>query len=464
MERDVTRQHFFSGSQWETLYLDFERTSLVRVKRENDRLARCFFWTTLKYNSNTEKTVIKLPNNFFRQILDLLDTRFVGIKRVSGRVLVVTDEDVTVDDAVSLPTQKFRALSQTIIAWLAKQLDLCRGGSKVFAAYRRGVLSSYVYNVSLGVNWSIKHYVLQIVVPLMLQEVASLSHENDLNKTLQKFLSSLTSSQLRMRRRVLGIFDYFVSSMWIMMAINDTQGEIYKELLETLTHFLQQNNQLSEPTPNARFEECTRVTPVSQLQTTNQLLSTCPAIREHSNWSYFDWKTGHKFNGSSTLGWVIIRGDMFALWMNGLSHLPYPHYFLKNFYDDSCSATREGLVVEINKIGRNWGYVVIRIDGLTLCKTSTLTLESIFKNMPRTPMCDNNTHPRYSALWRSISPFVEHFSLETRCISTIKSLIYDPSRTLRELLCIQQELTFDLPGHLLSRIFGQNECRSPPAI
>lgn len=453
MERDVTRQHFFSGSKWETLYLDFERTSLVRVKRGNDRLAGYFFWTTLKYNNSTEKTVIKLPINFFRQILDLLDARFVGIKRVSGRVLIVTDEDVTVDDAVPLPTQKFRAMSQTIISWLDKQLDLCRGGLKVFAAYRRGILSSYVYNVSLGVNWSIKHYVLQIVVPLMLQEVASLSYEDDLNKTLQKFLSNLTSSHLRMRRRVLGIFDYFVSSVWIMMAINNTQGEIYKALLETLTHFLQ-NGRLSEPTPNVRFE-CTRDTPTSQLQKTNQLLSNCPVIREHSTWAYFDWKTGHKFNGSSTLGWVIIRGDMFALWTNGLSHLPYPRYFLKNFYDNSCSATREGLTVEINMIYCKWAFVVIRIHGLVLCKTSTLTLGSVFKNIPCPPKSDSNVHLCYCALCRSISPFVGHFSLETRCISTIKSLIYTPSRSLRELRCIQQELTFDLPGHLLSRIFDQ---------
>jgi len=453
MERDVTRQHFFSGPKWETLYLDFERTSLVRVKRENDKLVGCFFWTTLKYNNNTEKTVIKLPTNFFRQILDLLDTGFVGIKRVSGRVVIVTDEDVTVDDAVSLPTQKFRAMSQTIIAWLDKQLDLCCGGLKVFTAYRRGILSSYVYNVSLGVNWSIKHYVLQIVVPLMLQEVASLPYEDDLDKTLQKFLSNLTSSHLRMRRGVLGIFDYFVSSMWIMTAINNTQGEIYKALLETLTHFLQRNAQLSEePTP--KVKECTWVTPTSQLQKTNQLLFKCPTIREHSNWFYFDWETGHKFNGSSTLGWAIIRGDMFALWMNGSSHLPYPHYFLKNFYD-SCSATREGLVVEINKIGCKWGFVVIKMYGLVLCKSSTLTLETIFKNIPSPPnnMCGNNADLCYCALCRSMSPFVGHFSLENSCISTIKSLIYNPSRSLRELLCIQQELTFDLPGHLLSRIF-----------
>lgn len=454
------RQEFFSGSKWETLYLDFERTSLVRVKRVNDRLADCFFWITLKYiYYNYEKTKIKLPINFLHQTLDLLDAGFVGIKRISGRVVIVSDEDVTVDDAASLPTQKFRAMSQTINAWLDKQIDLCRASLKVFAAYRRGILSSYVYNVSLGVNWSIKHYVLQIVVPLMLQEVASFSHEeDDENTKLQKFLSNLTSSHLRRRRRALGVFDYFVSSMWIMIAINDTQGELYKTLLETLTHFLQ-NDQMSEITGFADIRyECARVTPTSQqLQKTNQLLSNCPTNPEHSNWFYFDGKTGRKFNGSSTLGWFIIRGDMFVLWNNGLSHLPYPRYFLKNFSSKSCLATREGLTVEINTIGCKWGFVVIRIHGLVLCKSSTLTWGSIVKNIPHPPNCDIGFHPScYCALGRrGVFPFVDRFSLEISCIATIKSLIYTSSRSLQELLCIQQELTCHLPFHLLSRIFAK---------
>jgi hypothetical protein len=467
MERDVVRQALFSGSKWETLYLDFERTSLVRVKRRNNRLADCFFWITLKYNNHNEKTAIKLPINFLHQTLDLLDTRFVGIKRISERVVIVSEEDVTVDDAASLPIQKFRAMSQTIIAWLDKQFDLCRSSLRVYAAYRRGILSSYVYNVSLGVNWSIKHYVLQIVVPLMLQEVCSLSCEDNVSNKLHKFLSILTSSHLRKRRRALGIFDYFVSSMWIMMAINDTQGELYKALFETLTHFLQNNPQLSEPTqftPNFSNVK-SRATPASQLHKTNRALSNYSSIRERSTWTYFDWKTEHKFNDSSTLGWAIIRGDMFVLWVNGLWHLPYPRYFLKEFYDNSFSATMEGLAVEINAVFCKWGFIVIRLDGLVMCQTSVFTLDTVLKNIPRPPERNNCGRRCYCAHCRSMLPFMgAHFSLETLCISTIKSLLFTPSRTLQELLCIQQELTFNLPKHFLSRIFSRDECCSSFAL